>query len=50
LIMPELSVSEDSVFVRVSLPANESEKIDDMVRFMLVSPLRPRAWVWLRGK
>jgi hypothetical protein len=48
LIMPELSASEESVFVRVSLPANDPGKIGSVVRLKLISPPRPRAWFWLR--
>jgi hypothetical protein len=48
LITPELSASEESIFVRLNLPANQPETIGRQVRLRLVSPSRPRAWFWLR--
>lgn len=47
LLVPELRAEGESVFVRVSLAADESATIGSAVRVRLVSPSRPRVWYWL---
>jgi hypothetical protein len=47
LVLPEVPAILESVFVRLSLAENGSEKIGTVVKVRLVSPSRPRAWFWL---
>lgn len=49
LLVPELAAGQDSVFVRVSLLDGDPEMMGTTVRVRLVSPSRPRAWLWLEG-
>ncbi len=46
LLMPALITAQKSIFVRVSLPQEYQGKPGRAVRLRMVSPLRPRIWLW----
>jgi hypothetical protein len=47
LVLPELLVTRESVFIRLSLLGKIPAAIGTTVRVRLISPVRPRAWTWL---
>ena len=47
LVMPELSITQESVFARLSLSENNPGMLGTTVRVIIVSPWRPRVWFWL---